>query len=204
MPGTTLGNDLAAVAGGGFVVSTTGDIEGEPGPGMDAIGDDGETGGVIEWSAGAGWKLLPGTGINVANGVAVSADGEWVFIGGWRGKCIRKVRRGLADAEAVTVPAAILVDNLTWTSDGHLLAAGAYDTTVESFVQAHFSGDPRMAAPSRVIRIDPASLEIETLVDYGPAEFGAATTGLEVGGEIWVGAARDKGLARFAFPGRDR
>lgn len=198
MPGTTLGNDLAAVVGGGFVISTTGDIEGRPGPGME---EDGETGGVLEWSAAEGWRLLPGTGINVANGVAVSSDGEWVFIGGWRGRCVKKVRRGVSDPEIVSVPAGILVDNLTWTKDGSLLAAGAYDTTVEAFIEAHFSGDPKLAAPSRVIRIDPDTLAIETVIDYGADVFGAATTGLEVGDEIWVGAARDQGLARFPYRG---
>jgi hypothetical protein len=196
MPGTALGNDLAAVAGGGFVVSTTGDIEVKPLP---DTGEDGETGGVLEWSAADGWRLLPGTGINVANGVAVSPDGQWVFVGGWRGRCVKKVRRGVADPEALTVPASILVDNLTWTRDGKLLAAGAYDTSVETFVAAHFSGEPKTAAPSRVIRIDPDTLAIETVTDYGGEVFGAATTGLEVGDEIWVGAARDQGLARFPY-----
>jgi hypothetical protein len=203
MPGTTLGNDVAALAGGGFVISTTGDIDGKAASSEAVFTGDGasdDTGGVLEWSASEGWKLLPGTGINVANGVAASADGEWVYIGGWRGQCIKKVRRGVADPEVVTVPAPILVDNLTWTRDGKLLAAGAYDTTAQAFVDAHFSGDHRMAVPSKVIRIDPESLAIEVVVDYGAAAFGAATTGLHVGDEIWVGAARDQGLARFAYP----
>lgn len=201
MPGTTLGNDLAAVRGGGFVISTTGDIAGATQQSMADAAAGGDTGGVLEWSTAEGWRLLPGTGIFVANGVAASRDGEWVFIGGWGGRCIKKVRRGVADPEVFTVPAPIMVDNLTWTRDGKLLAAGAYDTTVQQFVEAHFSGDPRTAAPSMVIRIDPDSLAIDVVVDYGPETFGAATTGLHVGDEIWVGAARDQGLARFPFPG---
>jgi hypothetical protein len=167
--------------------------------------EDADTGGVLEWSAAEGWRLLPGTGINVANGVAASPDGQWVFIGGWAGRCIKKVRRSPnalgTEPEIVTVPAPILVDNLTWTRDGKLLAAGAYDTSVQAFVEGHFSGEPRMAAPSQVIRIDPDSLAIDVVVDYGVETFGAATTGLHVGDEIWVGAARDQGLARFPFPG---
>jgi hypothetical protein len=92
----------------------------------------------------------------------------------------------------------ILVDNLTWTEDGFLLAAGAYDTTMEEFVTNHFSGEPKMAAPSQILRIDPETLTYEVVVDYGPGFFGAATTGIEVGDEVWVGAARDQGVARFA------
>ena len=93
----------------------------------------------------------------------------------------------------------ILVDNFTWTDDGYLLAAGAYGTTMEEFIAHHFSGAAKLGAPSQVLRIDPESLAYEVVVDYAPEAFGAATTGLQVGDEIWVGAARDHGLARFAY-----
>ena len=39
---------------------------------------------------GAGWSDLPGTAINSANGVAVSGDGHWVYIGGWHSRCIEE------------------------------------------------------------------------------------------------------------------
>jgi hypothetical protein len=201
MPGTTLGNDIAAVAGGGFVISTTGDIGGALHAGMTQAAAGGDTGGVLEWSAVEGWRLLPGTGIFVANGVATSPDGEWVFVGGWGARCIKKVRRGVTDPEIFTVPAPIMVDNLTWTRDGKLLAAGAYDTTMEAFIEAHFAGNPRLALPTKVIRIDPDNLAIDVVLDYGVEAFGVGATGLDVGGEIWVGAARDHGLARFTCPG---
>jgi hypothetical protein len=48
--------------------------------------------------------------------------------------------------------------------------------------------------------VDPDTLAVEELIDYGPNTFGAATTALQVGREIWVGTARDQGLARFRFP----
>ncbi len=199
MPGTTIGNDCAALPGGGFVVSTTGSIDGSEMPNASG-GARGETGGVLEWSPGQGWGELPGTQIFVANGVEVSEDGEWVFIGGWGAKTIQKVRRGVPDPEVRIAAMPILVDNLTWTADGHLLAAGAYDTTMEEFIAHHFSGAPRLDAPSMIVKIDPVTLAHEVVVDYAPGVFGAATTGLQVGKEIWVGAARDHGVARFACP----
>ena len=48
-----------------------------------------------------------------------------------------------------------------------------------------------------MIGVDPDTLAAETLIDYGPDTFGAATTALQVGREIWVGTARDQGMARF-------
>jgi hypothetical protein len=199
LPASAVGNDVAAVDGGGFVVSVNvlhGDGL-EHGLARAEAGD--ETGGVFEWSPEHGWADLPGTAINSANGVAVSKDGHWVYIGGWHSRCIKKARRGAAPAESSVVGTDILTDNLTWTADGRLLAAGACDTTAEEFIAGHFGPEPRLAFPSRVLRVDPDSLAVETVVAYGPETFGAATTGLQVGDEIWVGAARDQGLARFAY-----
>ena len=197
MPGTTLGNDVAALAGGGFVVSTTGDIDGKETAWEAGLAGD-DTGGVLEWSPGAGWHELPGTQINVANGVAASPDGEWVYVAGWNGRAVKKVRRGPASPEVQVAAMPIMVDNLTWTDDGALLAAGAFDCTMQQFIDGHFSGEPRLAMPSRILRIDPDTLAYEIVVEYGTDTFGAATTGLQVGNEIWVGAARDHGLACFA------
>ncbi len=206
LPASAVGNDVAAVDRGGFVVSINvlhGDGR-EHGLARAEAGD--ETGGVFEWSPEHGWADLPGTAINSANGVAVSKDGHWVYIGGWHSRCIKKARRGGAPAESSVVGTDILTDNLTWTADGRILAAGACDTTAEEFIAGHFGPEPRLAFPSRVLRVDPDTLGFETVVAYGPETFGAATTGLQVGDEIWVGAARDQGLARFAYdpaPGSD-
>jgi hypothetical protein len=195
LPGSAVGNDVAAVAGGGFVVSIN--VHQQDGTHSPEAGE--ETGGVLEWSPTAGWSTLPGAQINSANGVAISSDGRWVYIGGWHSRCIKRVGRRIPSVEATVVDTGLLTDNLTWTSDGWLLAAGAFNTTAEEFIAGHFGQEPRLAFPSRVLRVDPDSLSIETVVEYGPATFGAATTGLQVGDEIWVGAARDQGLARFPY-----
>ena len=143
---------------------------------------------------------LPGTQINTANGVAVSSDGEWVYIGGWNSRCIKKVRRGPADPEVTCIGVNIMVDNLTWAAAGRLFAAGTYGTSMQDFLAGHLGSNPRVGIPSRVIAIDPETLASDDLIDYGPETFGAATTALQVGREIWVGTARDQGLARFRFP----
>jgi hypothetical protein len=198
LPGSTVGNDVAAVDDG-FVVSTTGDPDGLAEVSVEAAMAGADTGGVLEWSPDRGWMTLPGTQINTANGVAVSSDGQWVYIGGWNSHCVRKVRRG-GDADATTVSVDIMVDNLTWSASGRLLAAGTYGTNMQDFLAGHFSQNPRLGIPSRVISVDPETLGTERLIDYGPETFGAATTALQVGREIWVGTARDQGLARFRFP----
>ncbi len=204
LPGGAVGNDVAAVDDG-FVVSTTGDPEGRSVVSVEQAISGDDTGGVLEWSHSHGWVVLAGTQINTANGVAVSPDGEWVYIGGWNSRCIRKVRRaGTADPDSAIVQVDIMVDNLTWSASGRLLAAGTYGTTMREFIASHISTSPRLGIPSRVISVDPETLAVEQLIDYGPDTFGAATTALQVGREIWVGTARDQGLARFRFPTNSR
>jgi len=199
LPGNTRGSEVAAVDDG-FLVSTIGDPSGEVEVTIERAlaGDD--TGGVLEWSPGRGWDELPGTQINTANGVAVSADGNWVYIGGWNSCCIKKVQRGVRDPEIATARVDIMVDNLTWSATGRLLAAGTYGIGMREFLAGHFGTNPRLGIPSRVLSVDPNTLDVEQLIDYGPDTFGAATSALQVGREIWVGTSRDQGLARFRFP----
>jgi hypothetical protein len=201
LPGSAAGNDVAVVDDG-FLLSTTGDPEGLATVTVEQAIAGADTGGVLEWSPMRGWRALPGTQMNTANGVAVSRNGEWVYIGGWNSCCIKKVRRrdGLGDPESSTVAVDIMVDNLTWSPSGQILAAGTYGTNMKDFLAGHFGPNPRVGIPSRVITVDPDTLATEELIDYGPDTFGAATTALQVGREIWVGTARDQGLARFRFP----
>lgn len=197
MPAGTWGNDVAALPRGGFLVSSTTDISDGLEKGMARMGAGEETGSVVEWSPDSGWSTLPGSAINSANGVAVTPDGSTVFVAGWRSCCVRRVTRGAGTPEVRTVDVDVMVDNITWTPDGKLLAAGSYGVTMEEFAAAYFGAEPRVAFPSRVLRIDPDTLAVETLVDETDPAAGVATTGLAVGDEVWVGAARDQGLRRY-------
>lgn len=199
LPGSTIGNDVAVLADGGFVVSTTGDIEGKNSVSMEQAYAGEDTGGVLEWSPGRGWSLLPGTQMCVANGVAVSKDGQWVYVSGTISRTVKKVSRGRAVVESQFVQTDILVDNLTWSPSGSLLVAGTFGVTMQEFMERHFNGNPRLPIPSRILSIDPIDLTTEVVVEYGPETFGAATTGVQLGDQIWVGAARDHGLACFSI-----
>jgi hypothetical protein len=203
LPGSAVGHDVAAVDDG-FVVSTVGDPQGRIEVSVESAMAGDDTGGVLEWSPKRGWVELPGTQTNTANGVAVSPDGAWVYIGGWNSRCLKKVRRGSCDPDPVVAKVDIMVDNLTWSASGRLLAAGTYGTSMQDFLAGHFSTNPRLGIPSRVLSVDPETLATEELIDYGPDTFGAATTALQVGREVWVGTARDQGLARFRFPPTQR
>jgi hypothetical protein len=195
LPAPLIANSVAAVPGGGFVASANRHISGprsrtEP-----------DTGAVYEWSPGDGWRRLAGSEIDSANGIAVSGDGGSVYLSGWRSACLKRIPRGGSPAApASTVPTTILTDNLTWTRGGALLAAGPCDISADAYVAAVFgSGSPLLPA-SRVISVDPASLAVETVLEYPGGVFGGATSALEVGDEIWVGSGHHPDLARFSGP----
>jgi hypothetical protein len=198
MPVGTFGNDVACLPGGGFLVSSSADIsEGvEIGFARSMSGE--KTGKVVEWSPTQGWSTLPGSEINSANGIAVSPDGKWVFVAGWRPKNLVRVSRGDEPVVADEIATGILTDNLTWTAGGQLLATGAFDTTPDQFMASYMSNDPSSRFPTRVVRIDAVTLECSVLAGYDGSTFGVGTTALEVDDELWVGSARFEGIARLA------
>jgi hypothetical protein len=192
LPEPAIGNSVAAVPGGGFVVSANRyDSE--------ATSQTEPTGFVYEWSPGDGWQRLAGSEIDSANGIAVSGDGEWVYLSGWRSACLKRIpRRRSTPVEALTVPTGILTDNLTWTGGGGLLAAGPCGISADEFVTRFFASDSPLRPASRVIAVDPLTLALETVLEYPEGTFGPGTSALEVGDEIWVGSSRHPDVARFS------
>ena len=70
-----------------------------------------------------------------------------------------------ASPETTTVGLDMMVDNITWSASGRLLAARTYGTSMQAFLAGHLGPNPRLGIPSRVIGIDPETLAAETLLD---------------------------------------
>jgi hypothetical protein len=197
LPHGLWGNDVARVDGGGFVVSSSFDVSEGREKAMARMAAGELNGAVAEWSPSGGWTIHPGGQVNCANGVAVSSDGEWIYVACTLPKSIRKFSRGPGPLEIHEVTLDTMVDNITWTADGrHLLATGASASYAE-FRAALDGPGPRARVRSKVVQIDAETLEGVELAEYGPDEFGLATTALEVGEEIWIGSVRFDGLARL-------
>lgn len=195
-------NDVASLSDGGFMVTSTADPDGDGGlaGGMARMFGGEEIYGGHEWHPGRGWSPIDGSRMAGANGIAATPDGNVIFIAGWRGKNVTRIDRRGPEMTVAVVQLDILVDNLTWSADGAILAAGAYDTTPDQIFGC-FSTRDTCSFPSKVVRIDAASLEAEEVVVYGSDVFGLGTTGLQVGDEIWVSSARDSGVIRFSPAG---
>jgi hypothetical protein len=141
-----------------------------------------------EWHTGAGWKIVPGSEASGANGIEISKDGKWFYMGGWGNQTFIRMSRGQTPVKRDDIPVGFRLDNLRWGGDGSLLAAG----------QEPSSAGALTMATSRVIRIDPKTLKVREVIRYPFNDiFNFSTVAIQVGKEIWVGSVRGDKVARF-------
>lgn len=193
-PVGTSGNAIAHVPQGGFVMTSMFDPRD-----ADFIGKFSRaetTGGIWRWTE-AGWSRI-GPDLSGANGIAVSANGRWIFVSEWAGRKVwRLSMRG--DVEA-RVDVDFLPDNLRWNRDGSLLLAGQCARPEDVF-GCEARGEPCPMA-FKVVRVGSHDMAVSTLFDVDQREaeslgFGGATGAMEVGDRIWVASFMAERVARF-------
>jgi len=176
-------NDVAILPGGGYVATRPTALQEEGGGGGNLFGGQ-PSGNVAHWRPGEGETILPGTDAGYPNGVVADPDGRTIYIAAWTGRQVRKY--DLEDrSEVETITLDFMPDNLSWTPDGGLLAAGI----------AGFGG----AGGFTVAEVDPDSMTATTL--YQPAAGAQPITGvsvaLEVDGALYVGAFQGDRIVRI-------
>jgi hypothetical protein len=142
------------------------------------------TGYAATWGAGEGWKKVPGSEGPVPNGIAASADGQWLYVAMWRGRELRKLPLGPGAVQSARFD--FYPDNVHWGDDGKLWVAGAVGEAKAYFACAATKGCHNDYA---IASVDPASLAVTPLPhkDTRPA-FGDGTVAVRHGGEVWIGA----------------
>ena len=157
-------------------------------------------GSVREWHSGRGWSQVPGSETAGPNGIEVSTDGRWFYIGGWANRSLIRLSRGQTPVQVDTVNVSHHIDNVRWAADGSLLAAGHVGPTPDSVFTCLGQGQCD-GVTSRVTRVNPDTLGAQQIVDYPSNELLIlGTVAIQVGSEIWVGgiAGGDR-IARFAI-----
>lgn len=185
-PGTSA-NAVAHMPDGGFVMTSMFD------PGDTELllhfARAEKTGQVWRWSRSDGWSRFGNVQMSGANGIAVSGDGRSVLVCEWAARRVWRLDEyghPIASMETDFLP-----DNLRWTADGRLLLAGQ-SVRPEALFGCEARGG-RCPLAFKVVRLDPASLEIEPLIAMDEAAaaatgFGGATGALMVDESIWVGS----------------
>jgi sugar lactone lactonase YvrE len=179
-------NSVRGLPDGGFIATNflaRGAGGGLGGPGMKAMMSGEKNGELWEWHAATGWQKLPGTETAGANGLELSPDGKTIYVAAWGTQSFYRVSRGATTPERNEIPLGFRVDNIRWSRDGSILAAGQ-------------GGSP---AATIVVKIDPRTLAVRELVRHPdtPA-YSAGTVAVEVGSDLWVGSFRGDRLAIFS------
>lgn len=137
-----------------------------------------------EWHTASGWKKVPGSEAAGPNGLEISSDGKWLYIGGWGSQSVIRLSRGQTPVKRESVTAGFRVDNVRMMPDGSILAAG--------------QGGTAPAQRSHVARLNTKTMKLQELIRYPYGDtFSAGTVAIQVGKEIWVGAVRGDRIAVF-------
>jgi hypothetical protein len=178
-------NSVAALPGGGFAATNFNLPRGE----------------VWEWQADAGWAKVPGSETPAPNGLVVSPDGRWLFIGGWATKSLIRLSRGQTPQAKDAVDVGFYVDNVRWSPDGSLLVAGHSAESPAAVFDCMLNG-ACSGVTTRVAGVHPQELTVHDLVSYPSNDrLILGTVAISVGNEIWVGGigGGDR-IARFPVP----
>ena len=82
------------------------------------------TGDVWEWSTDAGWSHVPGSEDIGPNGLEISRDGEWFYVGGYGAQSLIRLSRGQTPVQTDAVEVGFHIDNVRWGPGETLFAAG--------------------------------------------------------------------------------
>lgn len=196
MPESYAANSVAALPDGGFAATVPVLSENEL---LDA-GLGRPTGALYRWSPAGGWRKLTEVALSFPNGLLVSPDGASLFVAGYTERAVARVSaRTGATAAKVEVP--FNPDNLRWAPDGKFFATGQKAEPAE--VQITCVSNPTAETcevPTGVSLIEPGSLKATTVFEReGDENFGAGTSAIVVGEELWLGSFRAKRLLRVPF-----
>ena len=195
-PEDALLNDVAALPDGGFV--TTKFLSKNHPNWSSLLGLLRlSTGYVLEWQPEGGFRRLPGTDAPLPNGIAVSRDGETLFVDEYLADEVRKISR--RSGELLGKADVASPDNLNWTADGRLLVAShnaplneilACGDVVQGQCPFHFS----------IVLLDPKEMKGVALYENAGPPMGAGTSALRIGNDLLIGSFAGDRLLRVTLP----
>ena len=192
-PETASANSITPLPNHGFAITSFGVRNDKQS--MEKVGAGQPSGFVTEWSPAKGWVEVPGTEFSGDNGIVASADGSTLFIAGWGDRTLHVVSRGKVPPTHRAVPLpGFHPDNIRYGPDGSLIIAGqaAEPKAILACISA-----PVCTVDSKVVRVNPKTFAIETLVEEpGTPEYGGTAGAIIVGDEVWLGPFRGNRVAR--------
>lgn len=192
LPARAAGNGVAPLDDGGFVVA--GAVDPSDKSTLARFARAQATGHVWRWSPTAGWRPL-GPPMSGANGIAVSADGRFIYASEWAAKRIWRMRLDGHGARFARV--SFLPDNLRWNGN-RLLVAGQFGRPERIYACAM----PGTCRPMgyAVAAIDRHTLRPTLLLRVADAtarraSFGGVSGAVRTGQTLWLTSFMGRRLA---------
>jgi len=191
-------NDIAPLAGEGFVTTHMFDRS-LPKDQRDAMfRNDTPTGVLMRWTAASGWARIPGSEGVFPNGVDVSPSGRWIAFAETYGHRLNRIRPDGRDRSSVTL--AMQPDNVTAVDDTHFVVVGGTGVPLVSTRNCAPLGKAGCAFPSAAILVDFAHLSQKVLVRSEGHETPGISTGLIADGALWLGTSFGDRVTRVVLP----
>ncbi len=201
LPPDTSGNDISLAPDGEIVVSNyMPTMEGLRGLYYTLKGGLGyNTGDVMAWRTGQGWRHIGGTAAPSPNGVLVSGDGRYVFYAETgSGRVSRAPRAGLVAGQS---PERVTIggnpDNLAVNPRGTILATTHTDGA--AFLLCAFGRLPCRTGWS-IFEIDPITLHATPLLHHDGSTVGAVASAVEIDGRLYFGSVFDDRIGVWQQP----
>jgi hypothetical protein len=151
----------------------------------------------VHWTPGKGMSEIKGTRLPYPNGVVASSDGRYMYMNAFTAREVHKFDLK-EDREIGSVKLDFLPDNLTWTKQGKLLAAGVKGALGDC---PEGSGRPCIQSFG-VAEIDPRTMQARKLFDSTAAKEPIVTgvsVALEAGDSIYLGAFLGDRLVKIPY-----
>lgn len=199
-PEDALFNDVASTPEGGFVVSKMMGITGPWWLQMFRAVFGLNTGYVWEWHPDHGGKIVSGSRGSFPNGVAVSADGLYLFVNMYMTDEVVKIRR--FDGTRMGVASIAQGDNMTWDQSQGLLIASHVGGFIE---QMRCDGEETPCEFAfEIVRLDPQTMRSKVVFAHRGPPMGAATTALDTGDWLYMGSYAGDRMIRVPYGANSR
>ena len=153
-----------------------------------------KTGDVLVWNAESGWRHVPGTSAALANGVAVSADGQMLFYAESMTGLVHRLPLA-GGGGAISVQIEGNPDNLSWTDHGRLLVTSH---TAGTRFGLCLLGRRPCETSWAVFEIDPLTLAVRKIFEHDGTQLGAVSSAAQVDGDLVLGSVFDDRIGLLA------
>jgi hypothetical protein len=188
-------NSVIPLPGEGFIVTSTFDPK-DP-QAQAKMGGGQYAGAVYEWQPGRGFAPLADARVTGDNGVAISADGRWLYFDWFFGRRVIRLAR-VGGAQRSTAALDFLPDNIDYAPDGSLYVTGQ-NVDPKQLLAGCPSGT--CLHGTTIVKLDPATMKTRVIARLPPnATFSDGTTALQVGDMIFLGSYKGDAVAYMRAP----